>query len=359
MKDGNIFGKSIIGETLGSGWKVMEFISKKEDDSGGSYSLCYKVMKDDEEAFMKIYDFQTYVEKGRGADVADIQHKMLSHFIYERKLHDICKSGYFENVCYAIDAGSFPIQVAPAVNIPIYFLIFDKANSDMRSRMFAENTAEVGTIWRFQVLHAVATAMRQLLGKYIYHQDIKPSNVLCFDSGVYKVGDLGRSYTTYEDCPFSTEPYWGDKRYMAPEISYLAPPVNLIERAQMTDLYLFGSLIYESFAGNCFNCSLYSRLDPNLHPGKGHPYPDVLPTLVNIHEDIVKQFKESLSYPEEISTRLVACVKSLCYPDYKQRHHPDNKTPGYNHLRNIEQMISTFDYLEKRSRITLTGQKCL
>lgn len=354
MEEGLIMGQSIIGYVVDD-WTVKEYIGRSEDDTGGSYSLSYLVEKDGVQQFMKVYDFNTYTVKNPNDDSADVMFRLLDHFRYERDLNSICRNGFFDKVCYAIGAGSFPIVINPMVTFTVHYLIFNKAEEDVRVKLSRNEATLSSCLWKFRMLHHMAVGMKQLYMGSIFHQDIKPSNVLCFPCDEFKIGDLGRSYTQSRPCPFSSEPYWGDKRYMAPEISYRNPPPNLRDRAQMTDLYLFGSLIFQIFTGQCYNAELYSRLDSSLHSSEDISYLQVLPILQEIHTECMIQFDEMLPFPEEIKTRLVQCVSQLCSPDYTKRHHPQFTEKEYKHLPNLEKLISTFDYLEDRMSIHLNS----
>ena len=348
---GEIFGQSIIGR-IENGWTVTEFLKKNEDFTGGAYSLTFKVKKDEEFGFLKVYDFQSYIEKYPEKEQADIQKLMLSHYIYERNLHTACSKRSIDKVCYAIGAGSMKIEVIPGIPpLLAHYLIFKLAESDVHKRIFDQQIESKDALWKFKMLHHTAIAMKQLYSVQIYHQDLKPSNVLCFSEDDYKISDLGRSFTKREECPFASEPYWGDKRYLAPEISYQSPPDDESMRAKMTDLYLFGSLIYHSFSYQCYSSKLYSELDYNFHSGGTVSYEQVLPQLQEIHIKIIQQFKESLRFPPDINDKLADCVYSLCHPDYKQRHHPQQSSPQYNHMVNLEKLISTFDFLTRKLQL--------
>ncbi len=355
MDDGLIFQQSIIGKTEENGWTIIEYIAKKDNATGGAYSKCYKVEKNGELGFMKVYDLQSYLKDKPASQMAEIQKRMLRHFTYEQDLHRICSDGYFDKVCYAIAAGALEINIIPGVDLVAYYLIFAQADGDMNRKF---DSLEISHDWKFRMLHNTAVAMKQLYTGNIYHQDIKPSNILCFPNNEFKVGDLGRSYTSTQECPFSSEPYWGDKRYMAPEISYQAPPVDLNYRAQMTDLYLFGSLIYHSFSGMCYNASLYGALNKAMHPGGSVTYTQALPVMQELHFDLTNQFKEILPFSQDVNERLTACVFYLCNPDYNLRRHPTYQNKEYHHLPNLERLITTFDYLEDKMKHKTLTEKC-
>lgn len=343
-----ILNQNIIGRQVGDGWTVTEFIPKTPDHSGGVYSKCYKLEKDGEVAFMKAYDLEQYASHYKDKDRADIYKLMLEHYTYERDLLLQCRGGYLENVCYATGSGEIGGADLWAPFTP--YLIFDKADEDLRSLLFRD-VESLPLPEKFKLLHDVAVGLQQLKTLEIHHQDLKPSNVLKFPHE-YKVADLGRSYTPQLQCPFVADPVWGDKTYLAPEIAYRHNVEDVNERAAKTDLYLMGSLIYQTFTKTCFTAALNGKLDSKFHSSQPDVrYESILPQLIEAHACVMESFQEGISnlnLPEKVSKDVVEVIRYLCHPDYRERRYPTDDPGHYNHATTLRKIVAALDLMHKR-----------
>lgn len=109
-----------------------------------------------------------------------------------------------DRVVLAISDGMIRVPARSIAGGIVQYLIFELADGDLRST--ANAAAHFETAWLLRALHHMATGLTQLHGQQIAHQDLKPSNVLVFDSKIAKVGDLGRaalkgSFPPHEDEP--------------------------------------------------------------------------------------------------------------------------------------------------------------
>jgi serine/threonine protein kinase len=101
--------------------------------------------------------------------------------------------------------------------------------------------------WKLRALHHITTGLKQLHGSDVVHQDLKPSNVVVFDSGsdnqTSKLADLGRASRSNAHCPFDELPWAGDVNYAPPEVFYSFYEVDWHKRRIASDMYLLGSLV--------------------------------------------------------------------------------------------------------------------
>lgn len=123
----------------------------------------------------------------------------------------------------------------------------------------------------------VALGLQHLHKNDVYHQDIKPSNLLWTDSGVrildFNVAVLGR-----DDWPSG-----GTRRYIPPDYGYAEEPTT-IEKADR-DLYALGITIYECITGRYpFNEPMPSLRegprDPRENPGCETLSPELVKVLL-------------------------------------------------------------------------------
>jgi serine/threonine protein kinase len=102
--------------------------------------------------------------------------------------------------------------------LPVQYIIFECAESDVREQALIDGRFD--TAWALRTLHQVAVGVRQLHGRNIVHQDLKPSNVLLFETVGSKVGDLGSSTNKENSSPRDQFDVAGDRTYAPPDLLY-------------------------------------------------------------------------------------------------------------------------------------------
>ena len=105
----------------------------------------------------------------------------------------------------------------------------------------------------------MAVGVQQLHNIGIAHQDLKPSNVLVFNSES-KIGDLGRA--SDKDHPFKYDSYVmpGDRNYAPVEQWYSYRFSSGFEEKFAADLYLLGSLFMFFFTGLSMSQCMFDQL---------------------------------------------------------------------------------------------------
>jgi len=110
-------------------------------------------------------------------------------FQYERELISKCKELRMNGVIRGIDYGELDIDEK---NNPLFYLILELADSDLRKQTEINNRLDLAFLMR--TLHCTAVGLKQLHWAGIAHQGIKPSNILVFDNGESKISDLGHAW---------------------------------------------------------------------------------------------------------------------------------------------------------------------
>lgn len=284
--------ESLTGRTLKNGWKVTEKIEQKIGGSGGFFSFCYLVKKDNEEAFLKALNFQAFFQLFKGKSIVEILNEQTNAYQFEKELLERCKNNKLSKVSKIIDEGEEFLEGFTIPNVP--YLIFEMADGDVRGHM--NYSKDVDIVWKLKSLHNVAVGLKQLHSIKIGHQDLKPSNILVYDNGLTsKIGDLGRSLCADIKAPHETGNFPGDLNYAPPEFlyRYIHPDWNF--RVRSTDMYLFGSLIVFYFSGANMTALIGKNLDPAFKwtDWKG-TFKGVNDYLIDAFYKALKEFKSTI-----------------------------------------------------------------
>lgn len=357
--------RQLVGKILDDKWRVLELIERPHGHSGGTYSVCYKVSqikKDGEDSgeeeirFMKAYDIVVYFEKDEEGDTLKQISRMNAQFEYEKELSTSCKNSYVTKVAYVAGSGEVKGDYR-GLNIPVPYLVFEMADGDLHK--FLDLNQDIETSWKFKSLHDIAVGLKQLHAIKIYHQDIKPSNILTYPTpSAYdntKIGDLGRSVKLNSNCPHLEEKFWGDHTYVPPELSYSRPVMTPEERMMLTDHYLLGSMIVFYFYGFTYNSEFYKGLNEELKPRNTTlTYYEVKDYLVNRYDEMMTHLKSELSFNDEkINDRFFSLIGYLCHPDIGKRHRSKPSAVSLHQKFSLDTVVSDLQYLYQRSRYRL------
>jgi serine/threonine protein kinase len=168
----------------------------------------------------------------------------------------------------------------------VFFLLFELADGDVRKHVVSNNCFDC--VWTIRTLHHIAVGISQLHVQGIYHQDIKPSNVLVFEQQqTSKLADLGRAHCKTIEAPHDLHFIPGVRSYAPPEQLYNFQITDRDHARAASDLYLLGSMAYFLFSGVMLTPSIVSRLRPEHRPpmlahddgGWRGYFEDVLPFL--------------------------------------------------------------------------------
>lgn len=345
--------RGLVGLTLPNGWHVVERIPGREDPgfehvTGGHFSVGYIVEKDGHKAFAKAFNIADALLR---ADAMTAIRNISTEYLFEKELLDFCRDKRLGRVVQAIDMGELSIPWAEYNNFPtpVPYLIFELADDDIRRAIGRIGRLEDAAKLRY--LHEVAVGLNQLHNNHVAHQDLKPSNVLLFDSvhqGA-KIGDLGRA--SRKDVPAVHDGFQvtGDRAYAPPEQLYGISAPDWVDRRLACDAFHLGGLVTFLFCGVTPLTGLERHLPEEYWPGRWHgSYEDVLPHLVNAFS----RFLESLAadFPPWAKDELQIIVSQLCHPDYMKRGDPKARQM-HGRPVGIDRFVSRFDRMAKRAMV--------
>ncbi|HBV15268.1 protein kinase domain-containing protein [Chryseobacterium carnipullorum] len=338
---------NLLGLTLETGWKVVEKIEKKDNQTGAFFSVCYYVEKNGETCFLKALDIMKFNSIMPGQSMMDVMNEMTTVFKYERDLSNYCRDKNVDKVSFVKESGEefvsgFTFSVVP-------YLIFDLAKGDIRKTL--NFSSDLDYAWRFKSLHDISVGLKQLHKIEVSHQDLKPSNILVFNEES-KIGDLGRSMCKSMDGPYNNQVFTGDWNYAPPELLYRFYERDWYKRVFATDCYLLGSLIVFYFSGISMTALLRKHI-PNEFSWdfwKGDFY-EIRPYLENAYTSSLIEFENNIRQEEYLSD-LKTLVEYLCNPFPDKRGHPKNiLSVGSNY--NLERFVSKLDLLKRKAELKI------
>jgi eukaryotic-like serine/threonine-protein kinase len=333
----NLKGKSTPG-----GWLIGDPVEFAPDHTGGYFSDCYFVEKDGRKAFLKALDIEKF-------DITQIS-GLLSAFAYESDLLALCRERKLGRIVQVLESDKVERDPnAPTVLRYVPFLIFELAEGDIRDSV--DVSKAVSDQWRFRILHQTTLALLQLHREQIAHQDLKPSNVLKFDEGRLKLGDLGRSSIRGKAAPHDSLPIAGAKNYAPFEQRYGNLSQDWMERRLSVDVFNLGCLVVFTFTNVCFPEYVLTKLPAPYRPGVwGDSYAQV---IVHIQAATVEALTElSYEFPERFRNDLIELVRDLCNPDLSRRGRAGVESKAEAGVLWLERFVSRFDILEKKARIS-------
>ena len=350
MADNNA-SDNLQGMTLDTGWLVGRRMQEAPGATGGFFSVCYRVTKDNQECFLKAFNFSKFLnlarQHGHNRQIVDVIDDMISAYKYERDLSALCRHRRVTKVAFVKDAGEQIVPGYPITVVP--YLIFDIADGgDVRSQLSFASTLE--SDWKLHSLHSVAVGLKQLHGIDVSHQDLKPSNVLLF-RGESKIGDLGRSTCRALESPLKDESFAGDYSYAPPEILYGAHEPDWRTRSFACDTYLFGSLIVFYFSGLTMTALLRKNLGDAVSWEQHHgSYDEVQPYVLNAFSQALDEFDMSVQN-DFLRGALRPLITHLCHPIPAKRGYGPPGVAGT--ALSMERVVSRLNFLANRVRLTL------
>ena len=339
----------LVGKELPNGWRVEELVSRPENATGGQFSTSYIVRSSNGVgAFLKAMD---YTRALKSRDPARELQALTEAFNFERDILEKCKQRSLSRIVRVLDSGKLPAQEGDPSSV-VQYLIFELAEGDLRA--FAHYGKDFETAWVLRNMHQAAAALQQLHHAGIAHQDIKPSNVLIFQSSHSKLADLGRASDRHNSpSPHDEFNCAGDQTYAPPELLYGDVPENWRARRLGCDMYLLGSLFVFLCTGVSMTHLLLNRLyEEHCYENWGDTYEDVLPYLQKVYTQIMRELRKGIR--TELAEEIVNLMKQLCDPDPNRRGHPKNIESSGNQY-SLERYVSIFDRLAQYAQWSLRG----
>lgn len=340
--------KALLGLDLLGGWHVVEYLPKGADSTGGFFSQGYIVRhRDGREGFLKALDYSAALQIPD--QVAALQ-ALTAAYLFERSVLEQCAEARLSNVIRIYDAGQTTVKGFGQLS-RVDYLIFERALWDARAHR--DSLADVGLAWTLRSLHNVAKGLRQLHGRGIAHQDLKPSNVLVTDASTSKIGDLGRCSVTGQIAPHDGLLIAGAQGYAPPELLYGGVDCDEQIRRRACDVYLFGSMISFMFAGVSATAALSQELDPGYRWTEwSESYDAVLPYVRDAHDRVVARLEAAT--PQMFREDIAPIFRILTDPDPFLR--GDVKQPMRTLRRySLERFVSRLDLLARKAESVIGG----
>lgn len=323
-------------------WKILKKRIKNIHDNSGAFSSCYEVenIKNNKKAFLKAFNIQ-YALQATGQQFSiDTLSKLTNEFIYERDLLKQCKEKKLKRVVIAIKSGQFLHNSSPV--IPIHYLVFELADLSLKN---ANNSSLYDLNWKLNVFHGVLVGLNQLHQQKIFHQDLKPSNVLVFNGNFSKIADLGRATQLGN----LSGHHKGDFSYMPIEYYYNHINPNIEFSKAAADLFMVGNILVMMIYNISYLALFWQTLNQNFHPvGLSGQFQSnfslVLPYLIDAHNNVLQNIKQSI--PNAKLEEIIDIINTLCYPDPTLRGSVGGKSKSY-HQFSLQPYISKINRLSK------------
>jgi serine/threonine protein kinase len=341
--------ENLVGLTLEGGWYVYEKIVTPSGGSVGNFSICYKVRRGSEEAFLKALDISRAFKMD---NVTKALQTLSAAHNYEVGLLQACRNRKMDKVVSILGHGKITPEQGNPGGLPVPYIIFEHAPKTAREHIL-EAAQNFDNASLMRALHSVAVAISQLHGGGIAHQDIKSVNVLVFDnSGNSKLTDLGRAESIEKQSAYYDEVVAGDPAYAPPELLYNDVSSQWDVRRKATDLYQLGSLVTFFFTKDSMTSLLKTFLPSpyiwtNFSNHSPVNYQIVLPYLKTAFEETINYLEECLGNvfsEKQIIEELTNAVRYLSDPDPTRRGHPENRMLASTKY-SMERFITLFDRL--------------
>lgn len=355
--------EQLSGLRTNDGWVIGELVKKQAYQTGGFFSVGYLVQHEDDPnrvGFLKALDFSKAQE---ASDQVRALEDMTRTYNFERDVLALCRGANLDRVVVAIADGSIAVPDVPFGAVS--YLIFELADGDVRKHAILKN--EVDAYWSLQALHQIATGLSQLHTQGIFHQDLKPSNVLTFYKGkTSKLADLGRSHCRTITSPHEMMALAGQPFYASPEFLYNFLMPDQARCRAASELYMFGSMLYFFFTGAMLTPTVISFMRPEHKPqalsedggGWEGTYEDVLPYLRAAFADALTQLKESIdaslgAQSPQVAAELFELARYLSEPDPRLRGHPASRRVKHGNPYALTRFVSAFAKFVKLSEVRL------
>lgn len=354
---------NLVGRNI-NGWNVIEKLKKSTSpsDTGGHFSICYKVEKDGKVFFMKVLDYKDAFlgPLKPGQDRATLIAEQFSAFKYEKELSEYCNSKKVSKVIQFVDSGQIEVTEFPISTVS--YIIYEMAQGNIRNflkysfgidfTMKLKSFAE-----KLYSLRDVATGLGSLHKNEITHQDLKPSNIMKFDKES-KIGDLGRSLCFDENvhCPYPFVSFHGDWTYAPPEAFFRYYIPDERERLYQMDNYTLGGLIVFYLTGVSINALLDKNLPSPIRVlcRSGISFDAAKALLLDAFQKALKEIRDEIPL-NSIKENLIHMIEYLCFPIPEKRGHPininpSNRTPNYD----LQRTITELDVMYKKAKFEIS-----
>lgn len=337
----------LVGQVLNDKWVVHERLARDSGDTGQSRSSCYRAVSlDGQAAFVKAFDFR---QDDRSGDTERLE-RNVREFNYERKIHEHCNR--LSRVTRIYDSGK--VMVADQA---VHFIVCEFAAQSFRSWQPPGET-NISAHERLRALRKIASALVQLHGAGVAHQDVKPSNAVCFDGERIKISDLGSSSCQQlPSPPHDEDAVVGQPNYAPYELLYPNAGSSTWQRRRFgCDAYLLGNLIFTAFVGASLTVTVLHGIDEKLRPDScSCNYEEVLPDLITEHFELVPLFLRE-RVPAVVAEDVIRLVLALTHPDPAKRGLSPGLVQGERQF-DLQRSVGTLNTLALRAEVGSLGRK--
>lgn len=337
----------LVGLVLNEKWIVHERLTRDPGDTGQSRSSCYRgVSLEGRAVFVKAFDFR---QDDRSGDTRRLE-RNVREYNHEKDIHEYCNN--LSRVTRIYDHGTVPVD-----GEAVHFIVCEFADRSFRSLQPPGDEA-IPAHDRLRALRKIASALVQLHGAGVAHQDVKPSNAVCFDEERIKISDLGSASCLHlPSPPHDDDPIVGQPSYAPYELLYPSAGSTTWQRRRFgCDAFLLGNLIFTAFVGASLTVAVLHGLDEKLRPDRcACNYEEVLPDLLTVHFDLVPEFLHAC-VPEVIAGDVVRLVLNLTHPDPAKR----GLSPGFIQGKrqfDLHRSVGTLNTLAHRVELSSLGRK--
>ncbi len=338
------------GLDLENSWKVVRQLPRNPYATGGTFSHSYEVRNGNRVGFLKAFDFTPAFDPG--VDTAEAIQILVEAYNHERDVLSHCRERRLSNVVLAIEHGSVQVPGLPQMEGRVFYMVFEMATGDVRVQMDLKKRFDV--LWCMRALKDVCLGLHQVHREMIAHQDMKPSNVLTYGDGAFKIADFGRASRRGHAARHDDYKIAGDHTYSPPELLYGYLHGDFIPRRIGCDLYMMGNLAAFLFSGVNMTALLLTHLDRHQHPKNwGGTYEQVLPYLQSAFSKALSDLRPLVD--EIVRDEVIQLIQDLCDPDIAYRGHP--KGIGKANQYSLERYVSQLDLAAKRLAIRMRSTK--
>lgn len=336
----------LVGLVLNDQWMIHERLVRDGGDTGQSRSSCYRaVSRDGKAAFVKAFDFR---QDDRSGDTERLE-RNVREFNHERKIHEHCNR--LSRITRSYDSGT--VMVADQA---VHFIVCEFAAQSFRSWQ-PPGEAGVPAHERLRALRKIASALVQLHGAGVAHQDVKPSNAVCFDGERIKISDLGSSSCQHlPSPPHDDDAVVGQLNYAPYELLYPSAGTSTWQRRRFgCDVFLLGNLIFTAFVGASLTVAVLHGIDEKLRPDCcACSYEEVQSDLITAHFELVPLFLR-VFVPAVVAEDVIKLVLALTHPDPARRGLSSGLVQGERQF-DLQRSVGTLNTLARRAELDRLGR---
>lgn len=250
---------SLVGFVAGERWLLERLMHDGYPETGGNVGTGYiaRDQRTGRQAFVKAVDYMYWQRDPDKLAIA------LNQARFESDVLSYCGERRMSKIVQMYGSGLLEFERRRDAQIYSFlYIALELGEGDIKSHV---DYCLAGSVyWKLCVLRDMALAISQLEKAHLAHNDVKPSNIIRFDTAralpSVKLGDLGRVVRKDGTGPYDAELWPGDPSHRPFEIRYGVQEPEWQNRRTAADAFMLGSLMSYLFAG----VSLTERVENSL-----------------------------------------------------------------------------------------------